>query len=255
MGHIKAATWLISFLLLMEINADSVYITTPKGGQRSEAKNSVGPFNCVTADTMQLYMDNAQESVIEGKRISLSTYEYVRDVLTHIDGVKNMIRTVIEKEMVISTMVNEVLNIEENLKNQLPQYATNTNSRLFLIEQKQVAVQTEVKEMKAHLDARLNKLEEMIVASAGLSQNAIITYSVVVLVSIVIILVGALWFISYFAISASPDTAFIQRLTRNVWEAMMPHTLSTVTVQAASSVPEMPPSYSTVDVSSPQTTD
>ena len=243
-------------VLVVTATADSVYITSPKRGNHSgDPTSRFGPHDCINEATMRMFMDTTHESAIENKRISLSAYEYVRDVLTHVGEVKSMIRTVVEKETILSNLVSQVLNEQDNSKDYFPHYASTTNSRLFALETKQIILQEGVTGMKKHLDVRLNKIEEMITASAGLSQNAIITYSLVVLVSLAVILAAALWFVSYFAVNASPETPFIQRLTHSVWQAMSPHLHSSVIVQASSAPSEMPPSYSTVDITMTQSLD
>lgn len=236
--------------LVTAVTSDSVYITSPKGGSQSpKSSSNKGVHDCVSNTSMRIHMDAVQDFATETKRISLSVYEYVRDVLTHAANIKTMIRTVTEKVAVQNTLASQILNNQDNMKDYLPQYVTNTNSRLYVIEQTQATLQSDLDKLKDHIDVRLNKLEEMIVASSGLSQTAIITYSVVVLVSITIILVGALWFISYFAINANPETPFIQRLAQNIWRGMNLHAHSSVIVHASPAMSEMPPSYSSVDVS------
>lgn len=255
---IKMGT-VLSFELLclgVIVMADSVYITTPKRSNHSGEPTSIfGPHDCVNESTMRIFMDTTQESAIENKRISLSAYEYVRDVLTHVSEVKTMIRTVVEKEMILSNLVSQVLNEQDNAKDYFPHYASTTNSRLFALETKQIVLQEGITEMKEHLDVRLNKIEEMITASTGLSRNAIISYSLVALVSLAVILAASLWCISHFAINANPETPFIQRLAHSVWRVISPHMHSSVIVQASSAPSEMPPSYSTVDITMAQSLD
>ena len=71
-----------------------------------------------------------------------------------------------------------------------------------------------------NVSARLDKLEQMIIESAKLSQNAIITYSVVIVLALGMILFAVLLFVSYFAAHATPETPFIQRVAQSVWRLL-----------------------------------
>lgn len=248
--NMKLLSILIAMLPSM-CGSDSVHITTPAGAR-------IGPWNCIKDATMRLYMGAVQEqrkatveATVETKRVAFATYEDVRDVLVHVDNIKTMLREVVEKEMILTTLTNQLLNDQTNVNKYLPQYATKTNSRLFALEQEQIELKTELTEMKKHFDVRLDKVEEMIVASAGLSQTAIITYSVVILVSLAVILAAVMLCVSYFATNATPETPFVQRMAHCVWRALPfdAQSSSSITVHAPSTVPDMPPSYSTVDIS------
>ena len=211
-----------------------------------QATGATVPCNDMNWATIQEQHIRHEDVLRDMKGIALTAYEDTRDLIAYTKMLQNMVQDLIERDIQMTTHILQLTRLTENIDIYLPNYATQTNSKLHSLDQRQDRMENLVHAM----NGRLIRQDSLIVESAKLSQAAIITYSIITILSVLLISFGIMLFLSYFASSASADTPYIQRVAKTVFSMIplsmingrmvteMPRTVPTVT--------ELPPSYSTV---------
>lgn len=183
------------------------------------------------------------------KGVSMVSYEYIRDLITYTKVLQNMVQDLVERDIQMTTHILQLTELTRNIDAYVPNYATQTNAKLRALDHRQQRMEKLVQAT----NNRVVKNEYLIIESGKLSQAATITYSVITLIAILMISVGILLFLSYFASAASADTPFIQRVARTVF-SMIPisiingRTISSNHPSVNPVTSDLPPSYSTVQL-------
>ena len=218
------------------IAGDSIYYTTPSNGKNYRL-NPDGVVTAHTQDCQNIASADAQFNTLQtiaedAKHLMFTTYESVRDSLIHLDNNKDVLNEIIDTEDTIYDLLLELQRKQDSFDSFLPTFVNNLNSKLDKLSTQQTGFR-DAQEAE-NFPKRMTQLEEMIKESAKLSQKAIITYSVVIIICVMLIIFAVLLFASHFAANATPETPFVQRVAQSVFDLLPHDSRSTMIVHADS---------------------
>ena len=205
---------------------------------------------CATPEWSALHLQGIHHTdmIRELKGVTMVSYENTLDLITYAKTLQSMVQELVDKDVLMTAHVLQLTREIKSMDAQLSSYASQTNSRLYGVEKHH-------SKLERHMIAVNNRLvrqASLVKESGRLSQSAIITYSVVIIIAITFIAIMILLFLSYFAASATADTPFIQRVARTVF-SMVPRAvingqLTAVQPVTVPRVADLPPSYSVVNL-------